>query len=165
MFYQGLSDEGAQVLGDMSLEIESIGARLTTFGLDVTGVHPLKTWLQRSYGHVIGDDSSLRSAFVTNQAYVGLRAPTREVAPGQFVPDFGGRYLAEDVPFGLSVSQAIARLADVDTPTMDRVVAWAQGRLSKQTERMELNARTPQAYGLGNLRELIAFSVDAEAGT
>ncbi|MGD2147590.1 MAG: NAD/NADP octopine/nopaline dehydrogenase family protein [Anaerolineae bacterium] len=165
LFYQGLSEEGSRVLGDLSLEIESIGGRLTGLGLDVSGVRPLKTWLLRCYGHVIGDASSLRSAFVTNQAYAGLKAPTREVAAGQFVPDLRGRYLAEDVPFGLSVSQAIARLAGVETRVMDRVAAWAQGQLSKQTERIDLSARTPQAYGVGSLQELIAFTVDAAAGT
>jgi hypothetical protein len=165
LFYQGLSEEGAAVLEGLSRDIESIRARLTEFGLDVTGVRPLKAWLLRCYGHAIGDASCLRSAFVTNEAYAGLKAPMREVAPGQFLPDFGARYLAEDVPYGLAVSQAIARLADVETPVIDRVVAWAQGQVSKQTERRGFNARTPQEYGLRNLQELIAFTVEAKAGT
>jgi hypothetical protein len=197
LFYQGLSEEGAQVLEGLSQDIASIRARLTAFDLDVTGVRPLKAWLLRCYSHAIGDASRLRSAFVTNQAYAGLKAPMREVAPGQFVPDFGARYLAEDVPYGLAVSQAIARLADVETRVIDRVVAWALGQLSQQTEGREsadpespqgdrerpdsaldlaiqagqkggyldLDARTPQKYGLRTLEELIAFSADAEAET
>jgi hypothetical protein len=65
----------------------------------------------------------------------------------------------------LAVSQAIARLADVETPVIDRVVAWAHEQLSKQTERRDVNARTPQRYGLRNLQELIAFTADGEART
>jgi hypothetical protein len=163
LFYQGLSEEGAQVLEGLSQDIQAICARLTELGLDVTGVRPLKAWLLHCYSHAIGDASCLRSAFVTNQAYAALKAPMREVAPGQFLPDFGARYLAEDVPYGLAVTQAIAGLVDVETPVIDRVVAWAHRQLSKQTERRGLNARTPQRYGLRTLQELIAFTVDAEA--
>jgi hypothetical protein len=165
LFYQGLSEEGATILEDMSYEIQLIRARLTTFGLDMAGVYPLATWLLRSYGDAISDASSLRSAFVTNRAYAGLKAPVREAAPSQFVPEFAARYLAEDVPYGLAVSQAIARLADVETHVIDQVVAWANEQLGKETKRQDTNARTPQKYGLRNLEALIAFGVEAEAQT
>jgi len=82
----------------------------------------------------------------------------REVSPGQFVPDFGARYLAEDVPFGLAVSRAIAELAGVETPTMDEVIAWAGAQLGKDyLDRDAREARIPQKYGLGSLEALIAF--------
>jgi hypothetical protein len=162
LFYQGLSEEGGQILEGLSQDVASIRARLAGCGLDMTGVRPLKGWLLRCYPHTIGDTSCLRSAFVTNQAYAGLKAPMQEVAPGQFVPDFGARYLAEDIPYGLAVTQAIAYLADVETPVIDRVVAWARGQLSSRTGGGDLHARTPQHYGLGTLEELIAFTVDAQ---
>ncbi|MGD2148919.1 MAG: NAD/NADP octopine/nopaline dehydrogenase family protein, partial [Anaerolineae bacterium] len=91
LFYQGLTEEGARVLEGLSQDMQAISARLTELGLDVTGVRPLKAWLLHCYSHAIGDASSLRSAFVTNQAYAGLKAPMREVAPGQFLPDLGAR--------------------------------------------------------------------------
>ncbi len=159
LFYQGLSEEGARVLAALSEDVQLIRARLAD-RLDLSAVYPLKTWLLRSYGDAIADPSTLRSAFVTNRAYAGLKAPVREVAPGQFVPDFGARYLAEDVPYGLAVSRAIARLAGVDTPAMDRVVAWADARLEQETGGRNAGARIPQRYGLRNLEELIAFTID-----
>ncbi|MBC8449587.1 MAG: NAD/NADP octopine/nopaline dehydrogenase family protein, partial [Chloroflexi bacterium] len=72
--------------------------------------------------------------------------------------DFHARYLAEDVPFGLAVSRAIARLADVETPTMDEVIAWAGALLGKDyLGRDAGEARTPQRYGLASLEALITF--------
>jgi hypothetical protein len=162
LFYHGLSEEGARTLEGLSRDIQSIRARLARSGLDLAGVYPLEIWLIRSYGDAIGDASGLRSAFVTNRAYAGLKAPIREVAPGQFVPEFGARYLAEDVPYGLAVSQAIARLAQVETPIIDQVVAWAKAQLCRETNRQDINPRTPQEYGLSNLGELIAFTVEAK---
>ena len=123
-------------------------------------MHDLKTWLVRSYGDAILDASSLHSAFVTNQAYAGLRAPVKEVAPGQFAPAFGARYLAEDVPYGLAVSQAIARLAGVATPVMDLVVDWARQRVRGEAGGEETNDRTPQTHDLNDLEALIRFTME-----
>jgi len=156
LFYHSLSEEGAQTLAGLSDDVQAICARLEP-AMDLSAVRPLKAWLLRSYGDAIADPSSLRSAFVTNRAYAGLKAPVREVSPGQFVPDFRARYLAEDVPFGLAVSRAIAGLAGVETPTMDEVIAWAGAQLGKDTS----EARIPQKYGLGDLEQLIAFATEA----
>jgi hypothetical protein len=51
---------------------------------DLSAVRPLLEWLRRAYGPAIADPSTLKAAFVTNQAYAGLKAPVREVAPGRF---------------------------------------------------------------------------------
>ncbi len=164
LFYQGLSPEGAQRLEALSQEIQSICSSLADYSFDLSTVHDLKTWLVRSYGDVIADVSTLHSAFVTNRAYAGLRAPVREVAPGKFEPAFGARYLAEDVPYGLAVSQGIARLARVETPVMDEVVDWARGRLGHGAREDNAHGRTPQAYGLHELDALIRFARGMETG-
>jgi len=157
-FYHSLSEEGARTLAGLSDDVQAIRARLEP-ALDLSAVRPLKAWLLRSYGDMVADPSSLWSAFVTNRAYAGLKAPVREVSPGRFAPDFRARYLAEDVPFGLAVSRAIAELAGVETPTMDEVIAWAGAQLGKDyLGRDAREARIPQRYGLRSLEELIAFA-------
>jgi hypothetical protein len=162
-FYQGLDEAGARVLSGLSSDIQAIRASLAGM-LDLSAVRPLKDWLLYSYGQAITDPSSLQSAFVTNRAYAGLMAPMREVAPGRFVPDFRARYLAEDVPFGLAVSLAIARLAGVATPTMDRVVGWAGARLGKDyLDEDATEARIPQKYRLENLEQMISFTAKASS--
>jgi hypothetical protein len=42
------------------------------------------------------------------------------------IPDFSHRYLTEDVPFGLVVLRGVAELTGVPTPTIDKIVLWAQ---------------------------------------
>lgn len=159
LFYQGLSEEGARVLAGLSDDVQAVRARLAP-ALDVAAVRPLKEWLLHSYGAQVVDPSSLHSAFVSNRAYAGLKAPVREIAPGRFVPDFQARYLAEDVPFGLAVTRAIAGLAGVETPTIDRVVAWAGEKLALDFLGGDARrARIPQKYGLESLEALIAFAI------
>jgi hypothetical protein len=158
LFYQGLSEQGAEILASLSDDVQAIRACLVP-GQDLAAVRPLVEWLLHCYGQAITDPSCLRSAFVTNQAYAGLRAPVREMAPELYVPDFSARYLAEDVPFGLTVSRAIADLAGVQTPAMDRVIAWAGERLGKDYLGRDTElARTPQKYGLDSLERLLGFT-------
>jgi NAD/NADP octopine/nopaline dehydrogenase, alpha-helical domain len=160
LFYQGLDEEGAKVLSGLSDDVQAIRARLVGM-LDLSAVRPLQDWLLRAYGEAIADPSTLHSAFISNSAYAGLKAPVREVALGQFVPDFSSRYLAEDVPFGLAASRAIARLAGVETPVMGRVIAWAGGWLGRDyLDRDAGEARIPQKYGLETLEQLIAFATE-----
>jgi hypothetical protein len=160
LFYQGLDTEGAELLAGLSDDVQAIRARLED-ALDLSAVEPLQDWLLRAYGEAIADPSTLLSAFVSNSAYAGLKAPVREVAPGQFIPDFSSRYLAEDVPFGLATSRAIAHLAGVETPVMDRVIAWAGQRLGRDyLGRDAGEARIPQKAGLETLQQLIAFTTE-----
>ncbi len=157
-FYHSLDAEGARTLAGLSDDIQAIRASLQPY-LDVSAVHPLQTWLQRSYSDAIADASSLRSSFVTNRAYTGIKAPMREIAPGEFVPDFHARYLSEDVPFGLAVSRAIAELADVATPVMTEVIAWANDKIGADIAGADAtSARTPQNYGLRDLERVLDFT-------
>jgi len=161
-FYQGLDAAGAAVLAGLSDDVQAIRARLGD-ALDLSAVEPLYDWLLAAYGEAIADPSTLHSAFVTNRAYAGLKAPVREIAPGQLVPDFSARYLAEDVPYGLATSRAIAGLAGAATPTMDRVIAWAGERLGRDYLGRDAGAaRVPRQAGLETLEQLIAFAAEQE---
>jgi opine dehydrogenase len=169
LFYHGLSQAGARTLAELSEDIQAIRTRLE-HELDLSAVRPLFDWLLQSYGDAIADPSTLHSAFVTNRAYAGLKAPVREATAdrvrdsGQCVPDFRARYLAEDVPFGLAVSRTIANMASVQTPTMDRVIAWAGARLGRDFLGHDAGqARIPQAHGLDSLDQLLSFSSETES--
>lgn len=61
-------------------------------------------WCLRAYAKYIDDDSTLRTRFATNRAYVGLTCPMKEVA----------------------------ELAGVETPQIDTVLTWAQGAMGKE---------------------------------
>jgi NAD/NADP octopine/nopaline dehydrogenase, alpha-helical domain len=50
---------------------------------------------------------------------------------GRFVPNFGYRYLSEDVPFGLVITRALADIAEVATPAIDELIYWAQSVMQK----------------------------------
>ncbi len=163
LFYHGIDPTIADILQQLSDEVQSLRAELEGRfpDLDLSAVRPLYEWLRRSYGERIADPSSLQSCIVTNQGYAGLRAPVSPTEGG-LAPDFQARYLAEDVPYGLVVTRGIAELAAVSTPTMDRVITWAQTRLGKEylADGKMLGSsiaasRAPQRYGFRTLNEVI----------
>lgn len=161
-FYQGVDTTIADILQQMSEEVQNLRAALgkSNPGLDLSAVHPLGDWLLRSYRPAITDPSTLQSCFTTNRSYAGLMAPMKPVTGG-FVPDFQARYLAEDVPFDLLVTRGIAELAGVPMPAVDRVIIWAQARLGKEylvdgrLQGADLHAtRAPQRFTITSLEQL-----------
>ncbi len=163
LFYGGVDEQTAGLLQALSDDIQTVRAALERQApqFDLGSVLPLLAWLRRAYAGQIEDDSTLQAAFVTNRAYAGLRAPVQLVEEGAYVPWFGSRYLAEDVPFGLLVTRGIAELTGVRTPAIDDVIGWAQERLGREylvhgrlAGRDVANSRAPQRFGIVTLQHL-----------
>jgi hypothetical protein len=164
LFYGGVDDATAALLQALSDEVQAVCRALEQAlpQLDLSNVLSLDVWLQRAYAGQIDDASTLRSSFTTNRAYTGLRAPLRLVEENAYVPWFEARYLSEDVPYGLLVTRGIAELAGVATPSIDRVILWAQARLGKEylaggrvAGRDVAESRAPQRFGISSVLELV----------
>lgn len=164
LFYQGIDATMAEILQELSDEVLAIRHRLedTSPTLDLSAVRSLAEWLRRSYEKDVTDHANLQSYFVTNRSYTGLKAPMR-IQNGKLYPDFQARYLSEDVPYALVATRGIAELAGIPTPTMDRVITWAQDKLGKEyllsgsLNGRDLDlSRAPQRYGINTLDKLIS---------
>ena len=85
------------------------------------------------YGDEIEDASTVKSIFCTNKGYRGLKAPMLAVEGKDncWIPNFGYRYLSEDIPRGLCLVKAFARLLKLETPTLDLLIRWGQQHLGK----------------------------------
>jgi predicted dinucleotide-binding enzyme len=156
-----LSDEAISVA--RSLEVQSGGA------LNLQSVLAVHEWLQASYSHVTGDTSTVASCFRTGPIQA-RKAPMVEIREGKFVPNFGYRYLSEDIPFGLVITRALGEIANVETPMIDEVVSWAQSvmqTLYLVDGRLEgpdaMNLPVPQRHGISTLRDLIEWYSDDNA--
>ena len=167
LFYQGVDQPTADLLQAMSDEVQTIARELSIHlpNFEPQEVIPIHKWLLRSYPTDITNGSTLRHAFNTNRAYVGLRLPTLPVGENAFVIDYKARYLSEDVPFGLVVLRGIADLVGVKTPTINEVIIWAQQHLEQQyliDGRLAgsnlAGTRAPQVYGIQEVSQLAELS-------
>jgi NAD/NADP octopine/nopaline dehydrogenase, alpha-helical domain len=155
---EGLSDDAIAVA--RAIEVESSNA------VNLQEVVPVHEWLRSSYAHVTGDLSTVATCFRTGPIQA-RKAPMIEVRPGRFVPNFGYRYLSEDVPFGLVITRSLADIVNVKTPTIDEVVRWAQSAMQKvyliggKLEGPDArDLPMPQHHGVSALSDLIAWYSD-----
>ncbi|XP_076079366.1 opine dehydrogenase-like isoform X1 [Mytilus galloprovincialis] len=163
LFYQGVDEIQAELLSKVSDEVLATAKELAKLrnGCDMSEVIHIFDWYKIYYKDQVADKSSLMMAMRTNKAYDGLVHPMTPTEDGKFVPDFNYRYTSEDVPFGLVVMKGIAEIAGVETPTIDKIIAWAQTKLDKEyivgsklTGKDIASARAPQSYGLHTIDEL-----------
>ena len=150
----------------MSFEIQSIAKKLneSNENIEHTKVLHVKDWLLSSYEGLIDDTSSLHKIITTNAAYKGIRVPVKRVDGNLFSPDFGSRYIVEDVPYGLLVTKSIAMMINIDTPVIDEVIdslgKWTgndyMGNLKKLLE-FASHSRMPQFYGVNYISDYIKY--------
>ncbi|XP_052778071.1 opine dehydrogenase-like [Mya arenaria] len=166
LFYQGVDETAAKYLDGVNNEVIATAERLSQKfpQHDFSGIPTMQDWFIHHYGDQIADKSTLVSCLKTNSGYEGLNHPMSKTKDGKYVPDFGYRYIVEDIPYGLVVLKQIADMVGVDTPVINEIVEWAQekigvifiqdGRLG-DVERE--HARMPKAYGIDNIDILVSF--------
>lgn len=162
LFYENVDEETANILSVMSDEIRAVACALSRVNPEVESdkVLHVKDWLMDSYEGLIEDTSSLHSMFHTNGAYKGIKAPTKKVAEGLYAPDFGVRYIVEDIPYGLLVTRSMAEMLQVETPVIDEVLSnigkWVHydylGMLI-EVKKLARISRLPEFYGINSADE------------
>ena len=128
LFYANVSDRTGEFVQALSMEALAVAReieRLSGGVLDVSGVQSVHDWLRMSYPAQTADTSTVGSCFRTGPLQA-REAPMRKTERGTFVPNFGYRYLAEDVPYGLVVTRSLAQIVGVETPAIDAVLRWTQ---------------------------------------
>jgi hypothetical protein len=133
MFYAEATDEMGVIVEGLSEDAIAVARAIEVSSGNAVSLHevvPVHEWLRSSYAHVTEDLNTVGSCFRTGPIQA-RKAPMIEVRPGTFVPNFEYRYLTEDVPFGLVITKALAEIVNVETPTIDEVLRWAQSAMQK----------------------------------
>ncbi len=163
LFYQNTDDFTAEIMTQTSDEVMEIAAAVARQSGQEMPVPPLDAMMREMYAGELDDDSTMKSIFRTNRGYKGLYAPMKKLADGRYVPDFNYRYLTEDIPRGQCVLKGVAELAGVKTPTIDRLIHWADSVMGKNylTADGRLNPESvqetaaPQAFGFNTLEAIL----------
>jgi NAD/NADP octopine/nopaline dehydrogenase, alpha-helical domain len=164
LFYEGIDEQAVSLLVEINREVLATAERIVAeyADVDLSQVIPGYDWEIVCYGPAIKDKTSLMTAIHTNSGYQGIEHPMILITPGKFAPDFGHRFLTEDVPFGLVVVRGVAEITGVSTPNIDMVLSWSQERLGREyltssglTGRDVATTRCPQRYGFTTLSEVL----------
>merc|ERR1712216_839155 len=116
-------------------------------------------------GGQMSDTSTLKTCMNTNKAYDGLAHPCIQGEDKKFMPDLKYRYVAEDCPAGLCFSKGLAELCEIPTPTIAKVILWAQQCLGKEwmlDGKMQgkdvSETRAPQGVGIKTMDEFVVLA-------
>jgi opine dehydrogenase len=163
LFYQNTDDFTADIMQKTSDEVIAIANALQTATGREIPVPTLDDMMREMYADELEDPTTMKSIFRTNLGYQGLFAPMIKTDDDRFAPNFGYRYLTEDIPRGQCVLKGVALLAGVPTPTIDRLIRWAEGVMGVQylSEDGEFNPNTvretaaPQAFGFNTIEAIM----------
>ncbi len=159
LFYQNTDDFTADVMTNNSNEVVEIAAAVAAKSGQDLPVPALDEMMREMYADELEDPSTMKSIFRSNRGYQGLLAPMLKLDDGRFAPDFGYRYLTEDIPRGQCVLKGVALVAGVETPTIDQLIRWAGSVMGKQyiTDDGQLcpdtvkDTAAPQAFGIDSI--------------
>lgn len=166
LFYQGVDEQAVSYLDSVTEEMSDIATALSAKfpDMDFSGVSTMQQWLIDHYSEQIEDTRSLLTCLKTNKAYDGLVHPMTKIPDGKYIPQFGYRYLREDVPYGLLVIRQIADMVGVKTPVVDEVIIWAQSKLgseylndNKLCSVDRAHGRLPMAYGINTIEDYVTL--------
>ena len=71
------------------------------------------------------DAHSMTKKFQSIASLSTILSPMKQVDNG-WIPDFQDRYFTEDFPYGLQVIKNLALKNRIETPTIDKVLAWSK---------------------------------------
>eukprot|EP00440_Ansanella_granifera_P043489 gb/GFBE01047139.1/.p1 GENE.gb/GFBE01047139.1/~~gb/GFBE01047139.1/.p1 ORF type:complete len:421 (+),score=124.76 gb/GFBE01047139.1/:1-1263(+) len=166
LFYQGVDEQTEKVLLGMTDEVQAVCRKVEQLvpGMSLRDACTLKQWYLDCYDGQMSDTSTLKGCMNTNKAYNGLTHPcTGE--PGKFMPDLKYRYLSEDVPTGLCFAKGLAEILDIPTPTIDKVLLWAQAQIGleimvdgKMKGKDISKTRAPQGVGITSFADFVKLA-------
>ncbi len=120
-FYEDWDQYASEILISMDMELQSICPRM--------GCKCHITPIMKHYG--VDSALALTDMIRRIPSFKGIMTPMIQASAGYF-PDFNSRYFTEDIAYGTLVIKFFAEQCDVPTPTIDRIITWAQGRMEKE---------------------------------
>jgi len=120
-FYESWNLESSEILIKMDEEVHQL---LEKMPFRLRGIKPLL----EHYDSTSAAELTLKMGSI--QAFKGLLSPMKQTECGYKI-DLESRYFIEDINYGLILIKDIANLFSVQTPTIDRVIYWAQSLLNK----------------------------------
>ncbi len=115
LFYEEWTEEAAELYIRMDAELAEL--------IKVLPVNP--DFLPRVLDYYESADAkSLAEKLSSIDSFKGIKSPMREIAPGQWVPDFESRYFVEDFGCSLRYLYELMRNQNINAPILSEVYRW-----------------------------------------
>lgn len=71
-------------------------------------------------------NTDIRESFVTSQTLTSIGTPVIQNADGLWEVDRNHRFFLDDIYYGNCIAKWMAEQLDIETPTIDEILGWAQ---------------------------------------
>lgn len=93
------------------------------------------------------------------EAFKNIKLPMLKIGENQYALDKKIRFLTEDIPFGLLMFKGLAEILEIKTPSIDKVITWAQKILGEEYIKNHKivkfkNTGCPQNFGIFTIEDL-----------
>ena len=142
LFYEEWDDESSKLLLKCDDELQTICKAIPELQLNYVAS------LRNHYESYTVEEMTKKISSI--KAFKGLKTPSVVHDEG-LVPDLNSRYFTADFPYGLSIIQQVARMANVETPNIDETMEWYESLA------VENSGFDYSKYGINNIEDLKEF--------
>lgn len=125
MFYRDYDDVSAQLLADLDADYSKIREEI------------IKRYPQKDYKYMLdylalerfsykSHNTDVKESFVTSKTLVAIGTPVIQNAEGLWEVDRNHRFFLDDIYYGNCIAKWLAEKMDIETPTIDAILHWAQ---------------------------------------
>ena len=112
-------------------------------------------------------NTDIRQSFVESKTLGAIKPPVRRRPEGGWTIDTEHRFFTDDISYGICIAKWMAQELELETPTMDAIIEWAQelrderyladGRLLLDSESLAgaLRSGIPPVYGMGSIEAVV----------
>ena len=112
-------------------------------------------------------NTDIRESFNTSVTLGAIKPPSVQNESGEWVIDTNHRFFTDDIHYGLCVAKWIAQMMNVNTPTIDTILGWAQDVrsdriiedgelvLNSDSIRREFVSGIPSVYGFKSIDDIV----------
>jgi len=111
--------------------------------------------------------TDIRESIVKSETLGAIKPPTVQSESGAWVIDTNHRFFTDDIHYGLCIAKWISEMINVDTPSIDSLLGWAQdlrgeriimgGKLIQDSDSLsqEFMSGIPTVYGYNRIDDII----------
>jgi hypothetical protein len=124
-FYRDYDETSAQLLADLDDDYTKIREAIKRMAPDKDFRFMLDYLALERFSYQ-SQNTDIRESFVNSQTLVSIGTPVVQNSEGLWEVDRNHRFFMDDIYYGNMIAKWMAQKLDIDTPTIDEILQWAQ---------------------------------------
>ncbi len=167
MFYRDYDDISAKLLADLDADYSKVREEIIKRYPEKDFMYMLDYLALERFSYK-SHNTDVKESFVTSKTLVAIGTPVVQNAEGLWEVDRNHRFFLDDIYYGNCIAKWLAEQMDIETPTIDAILHWAQKvrneKIIDENNKLILDSKDLKAplksglpcyYGLNTIDEII----------